>query len=106
MTDVLAAVLLLSGGLICLLGAIGVLRFPDLLSRLQATTKPQTFGLLLVLAGTALRLPVEAAAGLGLVALFQVMTTPVFAQLAGRAAHRTGNVEKGVLRTDELRERR
>ena len=53
--DIVSAVLLLLGALSCLLGAIGLVRLPSLLSRLQAATKPQTFGLFLVLAGTALR---------------------------------------------------
>lgn len=106
MSDVLAAVFLLAGGLVCLAGAIGVLRFPDAVSRLQAATKPQVFGLLLILAGTALRLSPAAAAALLLVAIFQVMTTPVFAQLMGRAAYRTGHVDERTLLVDELREHR
>ena len=55
--DVVSAVLLLAGALQCLVGAVGMVRLPSLLSRMQAATKPQTVGLLLILAGTALRLP-------------------------------------------------
>ena len=49
--DVTAAVLVLSGSLLALTAAIGVVRFPDTLSRMHAATKPQVLGLLLVLTG-------------------------------------------------------
>lgn len=100
--DVAASVLLLAGAAFCLLGAIGLARLPDALARLQAATKPQTLGLLLVLAGTALRVPPGAAVTLLLVALFQVVSAPVVSQLVGRSAYRTGVVERDVLVVDEL----
>ena len=100
--DVVSAVLLLTGALSCLLGALGLVRLPSLLSRLQAATKPQTLGLLLVLAGTALRVPLESAVTLLLVGLFQVITAPVVAQLVGRSAYRSGAVRPEVLVVDEL----
>jgi multicomponent Na+:H+ antiporter subunit G len=100
--DVASAVLLLLGALSCLLGAIGMVRLPDLLARLQAATKPQTLGLLLVLAGTALRVELESAVTLALVALFQVITAPVISQLAGRSAYRSGGVRRDLLVVDEL----
>lgn len=103
MTEVISAVLLISGGLIGVAGALGVVRFPDVMSRVQAATKPQTFGLLLILAGAALRLDVMAATGLGLVALFQVITAPVLAQVLGRTAYRTGHVV-GLSRDDLARD--
>ena len=63
-------------------------------SRLQAAPKPQTLGLLLILLGTALRLGIEDAATLGLVALFQVLTAPVTSQLIGRSAYRAGSIRR------------
>lgn len=103
--DVASAVLLLSGALFCLVGAIGLVRLPDVLSRLQAATKPQTVGLLLVLAGAAVRLEPRHAAGLLLVVMFQVITAPVLSQLFGKAAYHTGAVSSTMLVTDELDER-
>lgn len=103
--DVLTSVFLLAGALFCLLGAIGLLRFPDPPTRLQAATKPQTIGLLLILAGAAVRVEPTYAAGIALVAVFQVMTAPVLSQLFGRAAYRTGEVELSSLVVDELDER-
>ncbi|WP_216217459.1 monovalent cation/H(+) antiporter subunit G [Amycolatopsis aidingensis] len=103
--DTISAVLLLTGTALCLLGALGLLRFPDLLTRLQAATKTQTFGLLLVLAGAAVRLEPRYAAALVLVALFQVITAPVLSQLFGKAGYRTGAVQRPAMEVDELDER-
>lgn len=102
---VLSATLLLAGATSCLLGALGLLRLPDLPARLQAATKPQTLGLLLILLGTAVRLEPPHAAALMLVALFQVFTAPVIAQLVGRAAYRSGTFRRDVLVVDELGDR-
>lgn len=102
MIDVVSAALLLTGSLSCLLGAIGLLRLPDLPGRLQAATKPQTLGLLLILAGTALRVELGDALALALVGLFQVITAPVISQLVGRSAYRSGTVRRDLLVVDEL----
>jgi len=103
--DLVSGSLLLLGALSCLLGAIGLARLPSLLSRLQAATKPQTLGLFLILAGTAMRVPTDSAVTLLLVALFQVITAPVLSQLVGRSAYRSGAVRPEVLVVDELAER-
>lgn len=103
--DVVCAVLLLSGALFCVVGAYGMLRFADVPGRAQAATKPQTLGLLLILAGAAVRLEPKYAVGLALVGVFQVITAPVLAQLFGRAAYRTGAVEWPSLVADDLGDR-
>ncbi|EIE98611.1 monovalent cation/H(+) antiporter subunit G [Saccharomonospora glauca] len=103
--DVVSSVLLLLGALFCAVGAFGLLRFPDLLSRLQAATKPQTVGLIMVLLGAALQLQIVDAFGLVLVALLQVVTAPVLSQLVGRAAYRIGAVERSSLVRDHLGDR-
>lgn len=103
--DVLSAAMLLSGGVFCLVGAYGMVRFPDVPSRSQAATKPQTLGLLLILLGVALQLGVSDAVGFALAAFFQVVTAPVLSQLVGRAAYRTDAVRRDILLADELRSR-
>jgi multicomponent Na+:H+ antiporter subunit G len=103
--DVVASALLLAGALQCLLGALGLLRLPSLLGRLQAATKPQTLGLLLILAGTALLVPPASAVPLVLVVLFQLTTAPVLSQLVGRSAYRGGALRPEVLVVDELADR-
>ncbi|WP_406391415.1 monovalent cation/H(+) antiporter subunit G [Streptomyces sp. NBC_00887] len=104
-TDTAGAALVFIGAVICLLGVIGMLRLPDVLSRSHAATKPQALGLLLVLAGVALRLRSGMdLATLALIAFFQLMTGPVAAHLVARSAYRTGQIEHGELLFDELDE--
>jgi multicomponent Na+:H+ antiporter subunit G len=103
--DVVAAVLLLLGATSSLLGAVGLLRLPDLTARMQAATKAQTLGLLLVLAAAALRVEPQDAATLVLVAMFQVITAPVVSQLVARSAYRSGSLRRETLVVDELAER-
>ncbi|GEL26791.1 hypothetical protein PSU4_57450 [Pseudonocardia sulfidoxydans NBRC 16205] len=100
--DVVTAVLLLGGALSCLLGALGLVRFPDVPARLQAATQPQTLGMVLILVGTAIRLEFESAATLLLVALFQIITAPVISQIVGRSAYRAGTLRRDDLVVDEL----
>lgn len=103
--DVVSAVLLLSGGCLSLLAAVGLLRFPDTVSRLHASAKAQTVGLLLILVGTAIQLAPSQGLLLMLVAGFQLLTTPVTGHIIGRIAHRTGAVDRPALMVDQLGER-
>ena len=91
MIDILAGALLICGSMLATVAAIGIVRFPDVLSRMHAATKPQTVGLLLILAGAALRLQdLSDITILALIAIFQLLTAPVSAHMVGRAAFRTG----------------
>ena len=101
--DVLGAVLLLLGSLFSLVAAIGVLRFPDLLTRMHAATKPQVLGLMLVAVGLALELrDLSATALLVLVVVAQLATAPVSGHMVGRASFRAGQVRRDLLLVDEL----
>ncbi|WP_078873832.1 MULTISPECIES: monovalent cation/H(+) antiporter subunit G [Streptomyces] len=105
--DVAGAVFMLAGALLCLLAGIGLVRLPDVPTRIHAATKPQSFGLTLVLigAGLWLRSPIDLGTML-LVGLFQLLTTPVAAHMVGRAAYRTGRVDRDGLVADDLAEAR
>lgn len=103
--DVVTAVLFLTGAAFCLLGALGLLRFPDTVSRLHAAAKAQTLGLLLILVGAAVQMSASQAPVLLLVALFQLLTAPITSQIIGRAAYRTHGVERRLLLRDELADR-
>ncbi len=54
MIEVIASTLILSGLIFFLCGSIGLLRLPDLYSRLHALTKADNLGLGLLLSGMAL----------------------------------------------------
>lgn len=93
-TDGLAAVCLLLGAFFSFSAGVGVVRFDDLLSRLHVVAKPQVMGLLLLLTGVAIRLQDRGSATmLVLVAIFQLMTSPVAAHMVGRAGLRTGKAD-------------
>ena len=54
-TDVLSAVLLIAGAVFFLAGTLGLLRFPDVYTRLHALTKADNVGLGLMVAGLAVQ---------------------------------------------------
>ena len=101
--DVLAAVCLLLGAFLTFAAGVGVLRFPDLLARMHAATKPQVLGLIFMLTAEALRVRSWKVAGLlFLVICFQLLTAPVAAHMVGRAGVRTGQMRSEYLVTNEL----
>ena len=103
--DVVTAVLVLGGSTLALTAAIGVVRFPDTLTRMHAATKPQVFGLLLVLAGAAIRLRGNADVGMViLTGLFTLITAPVVANRVGQLAYREQNIRDDLLTSDEMLE--
>lgn len=101
--DVLTAICLLGGAFMSLAAAIGLLRFPDLMSRMHAATKPQVLGLLLMLTAMGLQTRSWAVLPILIVAwLFQLLTVPVSAHMVGRAGYRTKHRRPDLLSVDEL----
>ncbi|MGN8130052.1 monovalent cation/H(+) antiporter subunit G [Arthrobacter sp. RC1.1 241] len=101
--DAVSAVFMVVGALLSLGAAVGLLRFPDLLSRMHAATKPQVLGLFLLLAAIGLQMrtwwvwPVLVVAW-----IFQLLTVPVSAHMVGRAGYRTKHLHRELLTSDEL----
>ncbi|MDP9986945.1 multicomponent Na+:H+ antiporter subunit G [Arthrobacter oryzae] len=101
--DLVSAIFMVVGALMSLGAAIGLLRFPDLLSRMHAATKPQVLGLFLLLAAIGLQMrtwwvwPVLVVAW-----IFQLLTVPVSAHMVGRAGYRTKHLHRELLTADEL----
>jgi len=91
------------GAVMSLGAAVGLLRFPDLMSRMHAATKPQVLGLFLLLASVGLQLRTWWVWPVLFVAwIFQVLTVPVSAHMVGRAGYRTKHLHRELLTTDEL----
>jgi multicomponent Na+:H+ antiporter subunit G len=89
------------GAAFVLIGAIGVLRFGDFMSRTHAATKAPTLGLILVALGTAIDLhTLLAVLTMILVVLAQLFTTPVGTHMVARAAH--GEIDIEIDGADEL----
>lgn len=79
------------GSLLVLLAAVGLVRLPDLYTRMQAASKASSLGVGLLLAAAALHfgdaaLTVRAA----VIGVFVFLTAPVAAHAIGRAAYRGG----------------
>lgn len=101
--DAVAAICLLAGAFLTFAAGVGAVRFPSLLARMHAVTKPQVLGLVLLLLGLSLRVRSwSAVAMLALVVAFQLMTAPVGAHLVSRAGFRTGKVDESELRPNEM----
>jgi multicomponent Na+:H+ antiporter subunit G len=86
-----AAILILVGATLCAIAALGILRLPDVYTRLHAASKAGPLGAGLILVGVGL-----SAADPGIIVrcvlglLFLVLTSPVSAHLLARAALKTG----------------
>ena len=103
--DLLSSALLLGGVGLAVLAGLGLVRFPDVFSRMHAATKPATLGIVLVTVGAALRQDQgDDAVKLLLVAAFQFLTAPVAAHMIGRAAYRSGTGALDELVVDELKD--
>ena len=90
MADILVGILLLGGGAFVLIAAIGIVRLPDLLTRMHASTKAGTLGSLLILAGLAVHVAsVPVTSKVFATALFLLITAPIAAHMIGRAHART-----------------
>jgi multicomponent Na+:H+ antiporter subunit G len=106
MAQSLSALLMLVGALVMLLAAVGVVRMPDVFTRMHASTKSATLGVGCMLLGAALYFGDLAIAvrALAIIA-FMFATAPVAAHLIGRAAYVSGvPLWEGTL-SDDLRGR-
>ena len=91
MTEIAVAFFILAGGLFSLAAAVGVLRLPDILIRMHASTKAGTLGCGLILVAVALHFGEGGITARAIAAIvFLILTAPVAAHLIGRAAYRTG----------------
>ena len=88
MIDTLTAILWIAGPAFALLAAVGVLRMPDVFTRMQASTKASTLGLGCVLLGAALQFgDVGSIIRLASIGAFLLLTTSVAAHVIARASY-------------------
>lgn len=101
-SDWIVAVTVVIGAGLGLTAALGVARFPDTLTRMQAATKAGAVGLSLVMIGVAVAFAsAELTMYAVLVIAFTVLTAPVAAHLVARAAYATGTpLWRGTHRDD------
>ena len=89
--DILTTALLIAGAVFFLAGTLGLLRFPDVYTRLHALTKADNLGLGLMIAGLALESSSLAVAGkLFLIWLLVLLSGASVAHLIARGALHKG----------------
>jgi multicomponent Na+:H+ antiporter subunit G len=91
MREWIAGALMITGAFLALLAGLGLLRMPDVFTRMQASTKASTLGLGCLLAGLAVQHPeitfvIRAVS----IAAFMMLTTAISAHAIARAAAISG----------------
>jgi multicomponent Na+:H+ antiporter subunit G len=88
MIEIISGIIILLGSFFILISAIGIIRMPDLFTRMSATTKASTLGVGLVLLGTALFWQdIGISSRSIIIIIFLFLTAPVAAHIIGRAAY-------------------
>ena len=89
--DFFAAIFLLIGLAFLLVGALGIVRLPDVYLRLHAATKGTTLGLVGLLLAVALHIPTgDVFAKIAATLVFAFVAMPVGSHLLAKAAMRAG----------------
>jgi multicomponent Na+:H+ antiporter subunit G len=90
-SEIISAVLLVAGGMFFLAGTLGLLRFPDVYTRLHALTKADNVGLGLVITGLLVQADSWAEAGkLVLIWILVLLAGASVSHLVARAALQKG----------------
>lgn len=91
MTEILISGFMLVSSTLVLLAAVGILRLPDLLTRMHASTKAGALGITLMMVAVSLHFTslVVLAKAIAII-LFIFMTAPVAAHAIGRAGYFVG----------------
>jgi multicomponent Na+:H+ antiporter subunit G len=91
MTEIIGYILIAIGILFDIFGCIGLVRFPDVYNRLQASTKCVTLGTVLVLVGTAVIHGWGSIAAKAIIcAVFVLITSPTGAHAIAKGAYASG----------------
>jgi multicomponent Na+:H+ antiporter subunit G len=104
--EIITISLVMVSALMCCAAGIGLFRFPDVLSRLHAATKPQILGLMCACAAVAVNTPrISTFLLFTAIIIFQGLTAPITAHMVARAAYRSNHLRRDLLIRDELETR-
>ncbi len=87
--EIIGVVMIVTGAFFLFLGALGVIRMPDVYNRMQAGTKATTLGALSLIMGVGVYHPAWFFKT-GIISLFILLTNPVSSNALARAAHNSG----------------
>ena len=91
MSEIIGYILIIVGVLFDLFGCIGLVRFPDVYNRLQASTKCVTLGTILLLLGVAVISGISASAAKAIIcSVFILVTSPTAAHAIAKGSHASG----------------
>ena len=91
MTDIIGYILITIGILFDIFGCIGLVRFPDVYNRLQASTKCVTLGTILLLIGVAVISGFGSTSAKAIIcAVFILITSPTAAHAIAKGAYASG----------------
>lgn len=86
----IAEILITIGVFFLFIGVLGMIRLPDMFTRMHAVTKCTTLGALCTLVGVAILMQGSVAIKAVLIIIFIVLGNPTSAHAIARAAYRTG----------------
>ncbi|QTX05721.1 monovalent cation/H(+) antiporter subunit G [Agromyces archimandritae] len=102
-SELAIGILVLVSAFLSMAAGIGIVRFPDVLTRLHAGTKPQVLGLATVLLAISIADPHWGVITTAILVLtFQLLTQPMTAHMLGRSAYRTEHLRRDLLIEDVL----
>jgi multicomponent Na+:H+ antiporter subunit G len=91
MSDIIGYILIVVGILFDIFGCIGLVRFPDVYNRLQASTKCVTLGTILLLFGVAVVSGIGPTSSRAIIcAMFILITSPTAAHAIAKGAYASG----------------
>lgn len=100
--DIVSWALMLLGGFFCIVGGVGLVRMPDLYTRMHAASVMDTLGAGLLLIGMMLQAGFTlVTAKLAIILIFFLFASPVATHAIARAAMKSG--VKPLLHNDEKR---
>ena len=103
--EVVTVALMIVGAVLMLLATVGVVRMPDLYSRMQSATKASTLGVGCTLLAVAVDFAdLAITTRVVLIVAFVFLTAPISAQMIGRAAYYVGVPLWEGTTLDELRD--
>ncbi len=87
--EIIGIILISVGVIFSTLGALGLVRMPDIYNRLQTSTKATTLGAFSTIIGVGFMHPAWLVKTI-LIAFFILMTAPISSHNLGKAAHKAG----------------
>ena len=103
--ELLGAIITLLGSIFLLLGALGIVRMPDVYNRMQAGAKATTLGSIFFLLGISVGHHQCGCVGKVIILiLFIVITNPISSNAIARASHFIGIKLADISKKDELQE--